>query len=279
MPELPEVETIRRYLDPILIGKRILSVVPIHNGKLIGNASSIKGATIVSSKRFGKVLNIQLSNNFFISFHLKMSGQILYAKNKDDAVFSETIPNAFSNTLPAKSTRVIITFTDKSAVYFNDARRFGWVKISQKAEKPSGPDVTTGKFTQEYFQSVVRKSSQPIKTLLLNQDKLAGVGNIYANDALFLAGIQPIRKSSSLSYQEIIALYQSIVNTIQQGIKSMGASGKDKVFILPNGQLGMYQQQFKVYQREGEQCLRCQNCIVRIHHNGRSSFYCPMCQK
>lgn len=279
MPELPEVETIRLLLQSDLIGKTIKDVTVMVQKQFVGNKADIIGKKIDSLIRKGKVVSIKLDNGLFISFHLKLSGQLLFAKDKYNAVFANTIPLTSTNKMPGKTTSIILDFTDGSALFFNDLRKFGWMKIGQEPEGPKSVDVLSPDFTQEFLQTKITKSKKPIKTLLMDQEALAGIGNIYANDSLYEAKINPERKASTLTTEEINALYASIKKVIAKGLQYRGSSAKDEIYILPDGSKGTYQNHFRVYHREGQPCGRCENPIKRIKQGGRSSFYCPMCQQ
>jgi formamidopyrimidine-DNA glycosylase len=278
MPELPEVETIRMYLHSKIIGKNLHSVEVINPKSFIGSSSDITSATVTSTSRKGKVLNIHMDNGRYIAIHLKMAGQILFSESRENAVFPVKIPLADDNKMPARTTRVILNFTDGSCMFFNDLRKFGWVKVSDKAEGTNAPDVTRKEFTLEYFDSIVSKSGKQIKTLLMDQDKLAGLGNIYANDSLFVAKILPHRIAKTLSKLEIEQLYEAIKVVIGEGIKFNGTSATE-VYVVPDGTKGSYQDHFKVYGRKGEPCLICKTPIIREKHMGRGNFFCPFCQK
>lgn len=260
MPELPEVETIRKYLHTKIIGNTISSVEIFTPKSFIGTPEDVVGKKITDTYRKGKVNNIKLDDNTYLSIHLKMSGQLVYNGNT------------------SKSTRIVIHFSDKNYLIFNDMRKFGWVKHSKKLEGTDAPDVTRPEFTLEYFTKIVSTSKKPIKTLLMDQEKIAGVGNIYANDALFSAKVRPFRIGNTLESNEIKMLYQTVKDTIQEGIDHMGSSASD-VYISPDGTKGSYQNHFKVYSREGEPCVVCKTLIIREKQAGRSSFYCPHCQK
>jgi formamidopyrimidine-DNA glycosylase len=208
-----------------------------------------------------------------------LSGQILFSKDVNNAVFKNTIPFTGGNNMPANTTRAIIKFSDGSGLFFNDLRKFGWIKISSQPLKPKGIDVLSKEFTLSLVEGLTRKTRKPIKVLLMDQDLITGIGNIYANDSLFLAKIHPQRQSNSLTESEIELLYKTIKQTIADGIRDCGSSGADEAFILPDGSRGNHQRNFLVYQREGKTCLKCKTTIKRIKHNGRSSFFCPTCQK
>ncbi|MFN4212470.1 MAG: bifunctional DNA-formamidopyrimidine glycosylase/DNA-(apurinic or apyrimidinic site) lyase [Microgenomates group bacterium] len=285
MPELPEVETIRRQLEKNIVGKTIKDIEILEKKQFIGKKEEVTGKKIDSIKRYGKVLSIKLIQPIklikpiYLNIHLKLTGQLLYAPNLKNPVFSEIIPFTKTNKMPANTTRVIIKFTDGSGLFFNDLRKFGWIKVNHKPEIPKGIDVLSKEFTVNYLTVLIKNSNKPIKTLLMDQDKITGIGNIYANDALFLAKIHPKKKAKNLKEEEIKLLYQSIKKVIEQGIKHGGSSGADEAFVQINGTKGKHQRFFLVYQRENQPCPLCKTSIKRIKQNGRSSFYCPKCQK
>ncbi|VVA43725.1 Formamidopyrimidine-DNA glycosylase [Candidatus Roizmanbacteria bacterium] len=287
MPELPEVETIKRLLKPNLVGKIISDVEILSPKNFVGNKNDVIGKKIISVDRYGKVLVLKLTRigqdrplqENFLNFHFKLSGQILYSKDVEHAVFKNIIPFTGGNKMPANTTRIIIKFTDGSGIFFNDLRKFGWIKISDQPLKPKGIDVLSEEFTPKLISSITKKTRRPIKVLLMDQDLITGIGNIYANDSLFLAKIHPQRLSDSLTKKEVTLLYKTIKQTINDGIKDLGSSGADEAFILPDGSRGGHQRNFLVYQREKQPCSVCKTIIKRIKHNGRSSFFCPKCQK
>ncbi|MEK7633499.1 MAG: bifunctional DNA-formamidopyrimidine glycosylase/DNA-(apurinic or apyrimidinic site) lyase [Patescibacteria group bacterium] len=287
MPELPEVETIKQKLKPNIIGKIISEVKILSPKNFVGKKEDVIGKKIISVDRYGKVLVMKLIrvgqdrplHEKFLNFHFKLSGQILFAKDVNHAVFKNIIPFTGGNKMPANTTRVIIKFTDGSGLFFNDLRKFGWIKISDQPLKPKGIDVLDKKFTLKFLTDLTDSTERPIKPVLIDQDLITGIGNIYANDSLFLAKIHPQRLSNSLTKKETSLLYKTIKQTISQGIKDCGSSGADEAFILPDGSRGNHQKNFLVYQREGKPCLVCKTIIKRVKHNGRSSFFCQNCQK
>lgn len=278
MPELPEVETIRRSLEKDLIGKTISGIDILEKKQFIGDKKDAIGKKITALIRKGKILSIKLSGDLYLSIHLKLAGQLLFHKDKNNAVFEGKIPLSSSNKMPGKTTRIIISFKDNSVLFFNDVRKFGWIKLVKTPESPKAIDVLSPDFTKEFFSKALKSTRKPIKILLMDQDKMAGVGNIYANEALFLARVHPLRKSNGLDGKEINNLYEAVKEVIDEGIKYKGSSGKDEAFITPDGKKGSYQTHFKVYQRENQPCLTCKTPIKRIKQGGRSSFYCPKCQ-
>lgn len=279
MPELPEVETIRLSLQKKLANKTIKNVTIRQPKQFIGDINDIIGQKVVDVIRKGKVISIKLSNGLYISVHLKLTGQLLFAANKQQTKFNSTIPFAETDTMPGKTTSVIIEFDDGSTLFFNDLRTFGWMKVSKQPEGPTSVDVLSPDFTEEYLQSITSKTRKPIKVLLMDQEALAGIGNIYANDSLFIAKINPLRKSNTLIPDEISSLHKAIQKIIAEGLLYRGSSARDEVYILPDGSKGSYQNHFKVYHRENKPFLRCKNLIIRVKQGGRSSFYCPVCQK
>jgi formamidopyrimidine-DNA glycosylase len=284
MPELPEVETIRLQLQEKIIGKIIKEIEILEKKQFIGNKEDIINKKITAINRYGKILSIKVvdlknKKEKFLNIHLKLTGEILYADDIKNARFPETIPFTKTNIMPGPTTRVIIKFSDGSGLFFNDLRKFGWLKISDAPEIPKGVDVLSKNFTLTYFSNLVKKSNKPIKILLMDQEKITGIGNIYANDALFLAKIHPFKKAKYLNDKEIKNLFESIKKVIEQGIKHGGSSGADEAFVKINGTKGEHQRYFLVYQRENQPCPICKTPIKRIKQGGRSSFFCPKCQK
>lgn len=282
MPELPEVETIRLFLHQHIIGKKITHAEILVDKMFHGDKTELENAVVTDTDRKGKVLTILLSKNskrYFLSFHLKLSGQILYAHDKNHAVFPNNIPLANSDIMPAKTTRMTFHFSDNSALYFNDLRKFGWAKVSDQPEFPAGPDVLSEEFTETYVVKNLPNTKRPIKTVLLDQTIIAGIGNIYANDALWEAGIHPERPTNSLSDDERKKLYLAIRIIINEGLMYKGSSAKDELYILPDSTSGTYQNHFKTYHQHGKKCKKCQTIIKRIQIAGRGTFFCPVCQK
>ena len=293
MPELPEVETIRRGLVAKIKGLKIDKVEVLLAKQFKGNPKEVEGATVVDVKRRGKVTIVELDNGKSLLIHLKMTGQLVFApssKIKDQRsklILERPIPFGGGNELPAKSTHVIIHFMDGSRLFFNDSRQFGWFKIIKNSElriadeiRRLGVEPFDKEFTVEYLQKILAKSNKAIKLILMDQEKIAGVGNIYANDALWEAGILPTRSAKSLKNQETEKLREAIIKVLNEGLKYGGSTGGDEAFINVEGQPGNYQHHFRVYQREGEKCLRNDGGIIkRITLSGRGTFYCPACQR
>ena len=283
MPELPEVETVRLFLDKNILGKTITYLEILNPKSFIARPEPVEGVigqTIVSTSRLGKQLSIHLSNNLILLFHLKMTGQIIVG----NSVFGHPTPKEDKTNLPNKSTRLIFTFSDKSKLYFNDQRKFGWVKVLNKNElaefqKNVGVDVLSSDFTDDYFYHQLQKTSRAIKLVLLDQSKFAGIGNIYDNDALFLSRIHPQTPSNKITPKQAKILRQNLIDLMKESLFHGGSTAKDNKYIHPDGSVGQHQYFFRVYQREKEPCLVCQTPIKRIKISGRGTFFCPVCQK
>jgi formamidopyrimidine-DNA glycosylase len=269
MPELPEVEVVRLFLESKLIGKKISKLEIITPKSFIGNPEAVVGQKIISTSRLGKQLSLHLQNKLIILFHLKMTGQIIYQEERKER---------------GKYLRAIIELNDHSRICFQDVRRFGWIKLVKQDQisnsllkEKLGPEPISKDFTLEYLTKITQKARKPIKNLLLEQNKIAGIGNIYANEALFLAKIDPRRLANSLTKREIIGLKASIIEVIHNGIKHGGASDND--YLSAYGKKGSYQDHFLVYKKQGQKCRSCGEIIKRIKIAGRGTFFCPNCQK
>lgn len=280
MPELPEVEVVRLFLDSHLIGKTISNLDLITPKSFVGDPKQVIGQKIIKTSRIGKQLSIHLKNNLILLFHLKMTGQIILG----EFVFGHPTPKEDKSTLPNRSTRLVFTFSDNSQLFFNDQRKFGWVKLFTPDElldyqKKLGRDILDSKFTPKYFYHQLQSTSRPIKSVLLDQNKFAGIGNIYANDSLFLAKINPTIPANKINSKKATSLSHFLKKIMIDSIKAGGSTAKDNKYIHPDGSVGQNQFNFQVYQRAGEPCLVCQTRIKRISLGGRGTFYCPKCQK
>lgn len=279
MPELPEVETIRRGLEEYIIGKTIESVNNIHKGILEGNTSHITGQRIIDVQRIGKGLILHLANEYSIAIHIKLTGQLIFQdeKTKQIPVSKEKV-----GTLPNKFTHVVFELSKNSRLYYNDQRRFGWIRIRRKREvmdfdffKNMGPEPFKD-LTLERFTKIVNSQTK-IKPLIMDQTRIGGIGNIYANDALFRARINPARPAKTLSKKEVKELFNSIIAVMEKSFEEGGASELSFVNIL--GQEGNYQRHALVYGKSGKPCPRGNGTIKRITIGGRGTFYCEVCQK
>lgn len=285
MPELPEVETIKRSLQKVIVGKKIKDV-EVRKPKIFqGDKKEVIGKKIEGIERKGKILIIHLSGGKNLLVHFKLTGQMVWVpKGGETVTLGHLIPFAGSQ-LPAKTTHVIFEI-DGGRLFYNDLRQFGWIKVVNSDQLPVisdlaklGPEPFDKEFTIEYLKQIFSKTAKPVKLVLMDQGKIAGVGNIYANDALFEAGIRPDKSAKQLSNLEIKKLREAIIKVLEDGLKYGGSSAADEAYIKPTGEAGEYQEHFRVYQREGEKCLKCGGAIKRIKLGGRGTFFCQGCQK
>lgn len=281
MPELPEVETIKLQFEKYLLGHTILSL-EIRNRKIFqGNEKQIVGAKIKGVKRFAKVVCIDLSNGYSILSHVKLTGQFIY--RGDNLKNPGKLSGKVTGGAPGIHTHVIFNLDRKSNLYYNDVRRFGWMRIVKTREvsnesfvKKLGPEPFNG-LTLEKFSGILQKTRRPVKVVLMDQSKMGGVGNIYANDALWLSQINPKRASNDLSQKEKNELFKAILKVLKDGLKYGGAS--ELAFVTPDGKEGEYQNHTLAYGHEGEDCKRCKNGkIKKFFLGGRGTYVCPVCQ-
>jgi len=269
MPELPEVETIKRFLAPRLKGKKISRVKILSAKQFPQRPDLLVGRKIKKIKRYGKMLLFVLDQQLAMLFHLKLTGQVFLVS---------------ADQPPQKSTRVIIYFTDQTALFFNDRRKFGWIKVGSLAQlkrewQNLGCEPLKKDFTPAKLGQILASSQRAVKLVLMDQEKIAGIGNIYANEILFAAGISPWRPAKSLNQQEIKKLYRAVREILKKGIAFGGTSAADEAYLRPDGQPDRFQQRLKVYQRAGQKCFRCGGIIQREDLGGRGTFFCPSCQK
>ena len=287
VPELPEVETVRRGLSSLIIGKTFKNAQALSPNSFPNSPADVKnflhGALAVSVKRRAKVLIINLSSNYSLVIHLKMTGQLVYVSALQR--FGAGHPSdSLVNTLPDKSTRVDLAFTDNSHLFFNDQRKFGWVKLMPTDEVASlpfmqkvGPEPLEDNFTVEVFTTrLKRRPNTTIKAALLDQTVLAGVGNIYADESLWGAFIHPARKVSSLSLSEISLLHQEVRFVMNLSIEKGGSSNQN--YVNAEGKKGSYMDFARVFRRNGLTCPRCQTTIEKLRVAGRGTHICPTCQ-
>lgn len=270
MPELPEVETIKRQLGQGLVGQRMKAIKILSPKNFVGQARKVIGKKVVAIERRAKVIIIKLEKNYCLLIHLKLTGQLIYSS---------------VNQLPDNFTRVIITF-DSGQLFFNDLRKFGWVKVMENCREKSvkefenfGPEALGRDFSLTYFQQILSKSRRAIKLVLLDQKKLAGVGNIYANEALFMARIDPRRSANGLSDLEVKKLRLATRDVLVQAVKKGGTTANDDAYRQADGRRGGFQEYLQVYGKPGQPCPRCSGQIERIKLGGRGTFFCSRCQK
>lgn len=287
MPELPEVETVKKELKEKIVGLEF-SDIEVKAAKLFqwNNLSQkdLIGAKIKNIWRRAKILVFELSNGKSLVMHLKLTGQLIYEDKKTRIAGGHPIP-PLNEPVPNKTTHIIFSFTNGGRLYFNDLRKFGWVKLlpSQKVSTlremtEFGPEPLEETFTLEEFKKRLTKyPNQKIKPLLMDQKFIAGIGNIYSDEALWLARLHPLRRVATLSDEEISALYKGIKESLEKAIKLGGASRH--AFIRTGGEAGLYLDYANAYHMTGKPCKRCQTPIRRIKLGGRSAHFCPKCQK
>jgi formamidopyrimidine-DNA glycosylase len=299
VPELPEVETIRQELSKEVVGKKIKAVA-VTNGRVVRRhpsakefRSEVEGRSIKSVGRLGKYLILGLDNGASLVIHLGMSGQLRRAKSAKE--------------VKEKHTHVVITFTQGGELRFVDPRTFGEMFVSNAPDE--GPRPATSASAQaamggegaslrvqvpelaglgfdpvedvmswERFAIVLRSHSMQLKSLLTDQEIVAGVGNIYADETLFAAGLRYDRLSDELSTTEVRRLWRALVETLAEAIKHGGSTLSDEQFVDIFGKPGGYQTFHEVYAREGLPCRRCRRPVIKVKHQSRSTFFCEHCQ-
>lgn len=273
MPELPEVETIRRNLLPLIRGKRIsrvniLSPVIVKGG--IAPAELVRrtrNRIIAGVKRRGKSLLMVLDSSDVIMFRLGMTGQMLWSHPRRPV-------------RKDKHTHVIIYVGGGERILFRDARRFGGIFLARAHEIERmlgmGPEPLHRRFTPGTLESIIG-SRMRIKQLLMDQKRIAGIGNIYADEILFEAGIHPLTPACTLGNKQVFNLHKAVCSILREAIACQGDTFSD--YRTAHGESGSYQDNHRVYQRHGEPCRRCATPIVRIRLGGRSCHFCPACQK
>jgi formamidopyrimidine-DNA glycosylase len=287
MPELPEVETVRIGLSQLVIGKQIAAVW--HDWpKSFPNADEdvnqfLVDSEILSVRRRAKVLLIELDSKYTLVIHLKMTGQLVFvgrerfgAGHPSDSLISD---------LPDKSTRVILDFNDGSKLFFNDQRKFGWVKLLPTAEVPSidfmkkvGPEPLAADFTPKQFRERIRRRANTnVKAALLDQTVVAGIGNIYADESLWGAKINPATLVKNISEKDMNTLFVQLQEILQLAIDKGGSSNRN--YVNAEGKKGSYMDFARVFRREGQPCTRCGTLIEKSRVAGRGTHTCPKCQR
>jgi formamidopyrimidine-DNA glycosylase len=291
MPELPEVETLRSNLSRVLSEKKIEDIELLRQ-KSFPNFTKKKGLLIgqqfVEIKRRAKILDLVLSNRQHLLIHLKMTGQLIFLDNQGQR-FGGGHPTAdWVNELPSKHTRVIFNLLDQknraSKLFFNDMRVFGWLKVKNQEELSGefsnyGPDINDSQLKVKYLLRKAKNRQISIKQFIMDNQVLAGVGNIYASEALFRAKISPLRRASSLSKIEMTRLLLEMRQVIELAI-AFGGTTFDGHYVGVDGLAGSFQNELQAYGQEDEACPDCGKNfkIKRIKLGGRSSFYCEHCQ-
>ncbi|MCE2991360.1 MAG: bifunctional DNA-formamidopyrimidine glycosylase/DNA-(apurinic or apyrimidinic site) lyase [Candidatus Jidaibacter sp.] len=270
MPELPEVHTVVCGLQSSIVGLTVksskCSELTFRGRRMQIEQQELVGRKIISCRRRGKYIIIEFESGDILLIHLGMSGKVLI------------------NAGAQKHDHLTITFTNGSALIFNDPRRFGVVKFIRRAHFAKEPllcnlglEPLELEFTKEALANICAGRKAQIKSVIMNANLVVGIGNIYASEALYMAGILPNRRSCDLSSQEIQKLHASIIEVLNLAIKSGGSTLRD--YVRSNGDVGYFQHQFKVYGKHGEPCRACNKEIQKIVIGARSTFFCNGCQR
>lgn len=282
MPELPEVETIKKKLAELLIGQEISAIKVQHPKSFLGQSQDLVGLAISHINRKAKIIQLDFSSSpLHLLIHLKMTGQLIYV-DKKQKIGGGHPTTSWINDLPGKHTRIIINFNKKSQLFFNDMRIFGWFKLVPDSLLDQeylhyGPDINDPSLTSNYLAKQFSRRSIPIKSALMMNSIVSGLGNIYASESLFRAGILPARPAKSLSQKEIEKLLTVSQLVINEAIE-LGGTTFDGKYVHVDGGSGEYQNKLLIYQQAGKSCPNCGSEIKRIKLGGRSSFYCESCQ-
>tara|TARA_R110000796_G_scaffold10756_1_gene36145 strand:+ start:977 stop:1822 length:846 start_codon:yes stop_codon:yes gene_type:complete len=281
MPELPEVETVRRGLAPVMEGQRIERVVQNRANLRFPFperfAERLTGAQIMHLGRKAKFLTLALSTDEVLVMHLGMTGRFTVAGDKLGAFHHET------GTDP-RHDHVVFDLSNSARVTYNDPRRFGFMELWPAAQFQAyprlmamGPEPLSNGFSEAYLNAALKGRKTPIKSALLDQSVIAGLGNIYVCEALWRAGVSPRRSAATIPGQRAARLVPAINDVIAEAIAAGGSSISD--FASASGELGYFQHSFAVYDREGDACRNCGKPVQRIVQSGRSSFFCSACQR
>lgn len=287
MPELPEVETVKRGLKSLIVHKTIQSEQHDTAKGFPNSPDDVRvflvGTKIADVRRRAKVLLIDLSTNYTLVIHLKMTGQMVF---RGEQAFGAGHPNdSLIGTLPDKSTRVTITFTDGSHLYFNDQRKFGWMRLLPTIEVPNidfmkkvGPEPLSDDFTPKLCsERIRRRANTTIKAAILDQTVIAGIGNIYADESLWGAKLHPATRVRDVSDAKLKKLYTEIRYVLQLAIEKGGST--DRNYVNAEGKRGSYIDFARVFRREGKDCPRHPGVrIIKIKVAGRGTHICPKCQ-
>lgn len=289
MPELPEVETIRRDLEKKIAGQKIKAIEILATKSVHNKSGEFKNILIANNfkhiERRGKLLMFALDKvgkYSYLLVHLKMTGQLIY-RNKNKILAGGHSQTAMDTNVPNKFTRVIFTFGDGGQLFFNDLRRFGYLKLVSKEEKEKivknnfGIEPLTPDYIFSDFAELFKKRQTNVKALLLNQKLISGIGNIYADEACFEAGILPMRKASAVKFEELKKLFKMVEKVLEISIANRGTTFNN--YVDSDGNTGAHINFLKVYGRDGEKCKKCKGLILKKKHAGRGTHYCVVCQK
>lgn len=292
MPELPEVETIRRDLERVVLHKQIADV-EVHLGRVVRTGflrfiATLQDNHFVRIHRTGKLLQFELAHGDFLLVHLKMTGQLICQLPESANALSAGLivgghPMAEISNLPNKYTHVEFSFEDGTKLFFNDVRTFGYLELVNAEERKEivnkfGIEPLTENFLLEDFQNIFQNKKASIKALLLNQQLIAGIGNIYADEICFRAKVLPDLSAKELTSAQIKRIFNATNSIMQKAVQKRGTTFSD--YVDASGKKGGYLDYLKVYQRDGRLCLRCEEVkIEKIRVAGRGTHFCPNCQR
>ncbi len=286
MPELPEVETIRQDLRNKILTKNITEVDFLHTKVIQGSTKHIGaelvGSSFVEIDRVGKLLIFKIATpDRYMLIHLKMTGQLIYRIGEKIYAGGHSM-STLQTELPDKHTQFIITFADQSKLYFNDLRRFGYLKIVDTDEltrikKTYGIEPLTSNFTFDAFTNIIKNKKSLLKAFLLNQKHIAGIGNIYADEITHLARLKPTRKINSLTTKNIRTLYDSIQKILKKAVAFRGTTFNN--YVDSDGNTGNFSAHLKVYEQAGKPCDHCRTSLIKkTRVAGRGTYWCSECQ-
>lgn len=286
MPELPEVESIRRKLNIILANRQIQQIEVLREKSFLAFPTfgqEILNQTILEVRRRAKILQIVLNGDRDLLIHLKMTGQLIFI-DVDGKRAGGGHPTAdWINNLPARHTRVIFSFTDTSKLFFNDMRVFGWIRSPLKKDVSKeftnyGPDIDDSTLDVDYLLTQAKRRLIPIKQFIMDNKVICGVGNIYASESLFAVNINPTKPAKEINKKEMTKLLEAMQKIIERSTQ-LGGTTFDGKYVGVDGFAGGFQNELKVYGQDGKLCQKCGTKILRIKQGGRGTFYCPVCQQ
>ena len=284
MPELPEVETIRRGLAACLKGQQVKRIKVVENKSFWGEKGQIEGKRVKGIRRFGKALVFDFAGGRSIICHLRMTGQLIWVE-QDRERFAGGHPNEnFVAELPNKQSRVIIEFCSGARLFFNDQRKFGFMRVVETAAVEEDPFIQKlGKEpwqmdARELWEKLQKHARAAIKTVLLDQTVIAGLGNIYVDESLYFANIDPRRLAGQISLAETERILEGARTVMDKSLEAGGSTIRN--YVKSDGTRGNYLDLFaEVYHREGKKCVKCGHEIAKIKLGGRGTHFCPYCQK
>lgn len=289
MPELPEVETVRRGLARLIVGRQVAGVDAVNPGSFRGDPSALVGRAFIGARRRAKLLLLDLDGEQSLAVHLKMTGQLVW-RPCDDA---DSTPDgqgwggghpsdSLIGQLPDRSTRVVLDLDDGSHLFFNDQRKFGWMWLMPRPEADAlttgyGPEPMDADAWPLFSKRVRRHQRAPIKAALLDQQVVAGIGNIYADEALWAARVHPSTQVQMLSDKALRRILTAAADVMELSIDLGGSTARN--YVDAEGRRGAYLDFAQVFRREGQPCHRCGTTIVKTRVAGRGTHLCPHCQK